>query len=85
MNEFDFFNILGDQARDYLDHLVAGTVPKEGRTSLGHALTPMGKVYAELTLTCLPDNKGFMIVTGSGSELHDLRHLQQVFACDLCY
>ena len=45
-----FFN-LGDQARDFLDYVVSGTVPKEGRTSLAHALTPKGKVYAELTLT----------------------------------
>jgi dimethylglycine dehydrogenase len=63
--------------------VIAGTVPKAGRTSLGHALTPKGKVYAELTLTGLPDNKGFMIVTGSGSERHDLRHLVQVLKTNI--
>lgn len=67
----------GPQSRSFLDYLVAGTVPKLGRTSLVHALTPKGKVYAELTLTGLPESQ-FMVVTGSGSELHDLRHLKQV-------
>lgn len=35
-------------------------------------LTPRGKVYAELTVSQLYPRE-FMLVTGSGSELHDLR------------
>lgn len=35
-------------------------------------LTPRGKVYAELTVSQLYPGE-FMLVTGSGSELHDLR------------
>ena len=35
-------------------------------------LTPRGRVYAELTVTQLTENH-FMAITGSGSELHDLR------------
>ena len=69
--------VKGKNARRYLDYVVAGTVPKSGRTSLAHALTSSGKVMAEFTITGLEDDS-FMIVTGSGSELHDLRHLQKI-------
>ena len=74
---FAKFIVKGKNARSYLDYVVAGTVPKAGRTSLAHALTPKGKVMAEFTITGLEDGS-FMILTGSGSELHDLRHLQQI-------
>ena len=35
------------------------------------------QVYAELTVTCLEEDS-FLIVTGGGSELHDLRRLREV-------
>ena len=77
LTPFAKFIVEGDDARKYLDHLVAGTVPKEGRTSVVHALTPSGKVYAELTLTGMSGGR-FMVVTGSGVEGHDLRHMHEV-------
>ena len=49
------------------------------RTSVVHALTPSGKVYAELTLTGMAGGR-FMAVTGSGVEGHDLRHMTEVAA-----
>lgn len=77
LTPFAKINVSGPDARPYLDYLCAGTIPKVGRTSLAHALTNGGKVYAEFTVTGLDDG-GFMVVTGSGSELHDLRHMEQV-------
>ena len=74
---FAKFIVKGNNARQYLDYVVAGTVPKVGRTSLAHALTSSGKVMAEFTITGLDDGS-FMVVTGSGSELHDLRHLEKI-------
>ena len=41
----------------FLDYAVAGTIPKPGKTSLVHLLTPKGKVYAELTVTCRTDER----------------------------
>ena len=35
------------------------------------------QVYSELTVTCLEDDK-FLILTGGGSELHDLRRLEDI-------
>ena len=34
-------------------------------------------MYSELTVTCLEDDR-FLILTGGGSELHDLRRLEDI-------
>lgn len=37
-------------------------------------LTPKGKVYAEMNVSCMaPDH--YLLVTGSSSEFHDLRYI----------
>jgi dimethylglycine dehydrogenase len=77
LSPFGKFLLTGPDARKFLDRAVAGFVPKEGRTGLGHMLTSTGKVYAELTITGMEGGK-YMIVTGGGSEFHDLRRLNQI-------
>lgn len=77
LSPFGKFLLTGPDARKFLDRAVAGFVPKEGRTGLGHMLTSTGKVYAELTITGMEGGK-FLIVTGGGSEFHDLRRLNEI-------
>ena len=43
-----------------------------GFTNISHMLTPKGQVYAELTVSHQSPGE-FLLITGSGSELHDLR------------
>ena len=45
-------------------------------------LTPNGRVYAELTITRLEQDK-YYLVTGSGSELHDLRSVNSMISGQL--
>ena len=79
LTPFAKIKVSGVDARAYLDYLLAGTVPKMGRTTLAHALTIGGKVMAEFTITGLPEeSNAFMVITGSGSELHDLRHMEEI-------
>ena len=66
LTPFAKITVKGSEARGFLDYVVAGTVPKPGRTSLAHALTPKGKVYAEFT------------ITGSGSAQSKLKPAQPV-------
>ena len=33
---------------------------------------------AEFTVTGMEETNNFMVITGSGSELHDLRHMEEV-------
>merc|ERR1719153_2184228 len=77
LSPFGKFLLTGPDARKFLDRAVAGFVPKEGRTGLGHMLTSTGKVYAELTITGMEEGE-YLIVTGGGSEFHDLRRLSQI-------
>ena len=57
LSNFGKFKVAGRGARKLLDRAVAGTVPRVGRTSLVHMLTPSGRVYAELTLTCTEEDR----------------------------
>lgn len=76
LSPFGKFEITGPDASKYMDHLVANHVPKEGRTNISHMITPKGKVYGEITVSSLSRDHIFC-VTGSGSELHDLRWMEE--------
>ena len=43
-----------------------------GKTNVSHMLTPKGLVYAEVTVSALAKDH-YYVVTGGGSEFHDLR------------
>jgi len=79
VSSFAKFVVSGTDSTSFLDRLVAGRLPKkEGRASLVHVLTEEeAKVYAELTITKMADDR-FLVVTGSGSEGHDLRCMEKV-------
>ncbi|XP_076063231.1 dimethylglycine dehydrogenase, mitochondrial-like isoform X2 [Oratosquilla oratoria] len=77
LTPFAKFLIRGPDAAALIDYAAANSLPKVGRTVITHVLTPQGRVYAELTVTRLSQNM-FFIVTGSGSEIHDLRWLQEI-------
>ena len=94
LSSFGKFELTGSEARRLLDLATANTVPLAGRTALCHMLTRTGtvrggpeggvqiivrvlQVYSELTVTCLEDDR-FLILTGGGSELHDLRRLEDI-------
>ncbi|CAL4094145.1 unnamed protein product, partial [Meganyctiphanes norvegica] len=76
LTPFSKLIVQGPQAAAFLDYVAANNVPREGRIVISHMLTPNGQVMAELTITKTgPDT--FLIITGSGVELHDLRWLQE--------
>ncbi|XP_046383379.1 dimethylglycine dehydrogenase, mitochondrial-like [Ischnura elegans] len=84
LSPFAKFHLSGPDATEFLDYVTANSVPKKpGRSVVTHCLTRAGTVYAELTVTSLPisdpsQDPHYMIVTGSGSELHDLRWLNEL-------
>jgi dimethylglycine dehydrogenase len=77
LSPFGKIDVCGPDACRLLDHLTANELPSVGRTVITHMLTPRGRVYAELTVTRLSEDH-FFCVTGSGSELHDLRWMEEV-------
>ncbi|CAN8005617.1 unnamed protein product, partial [Ixodes hexagonus] len=72
LTPFAKLELTGKNVSLFLDRLLANKLPKVNSTNISHMLTPKGKVYAEVTVTRLAQDKYF-VVTGSGSELHDLR------------
>ncbi|XP_019632268.1 PREDICTED: dimethylglycine dehydrogenase, mitochondrial-like [Branchiostoma belcheri] len=76
LTPFGKFEVGGPDAARLLDYLFANNLPQQvGRTRVSHMLTPCGGVYAEMTVTRLGEDQ-FFLVTGSGSELHDLRWIE---------
>lgn len=73
---FAKFEIKGPDSAKLLDYLVANNLPKVGKVNVSHMLTPRAKVYAEITISRTADNE-FFVITGSGSELHDLRWIKE--------
>jgi len=60
----------GPGARAYLDRVVAGFVPKQGRLALTPMLTPKGKLYGDLTVACLAEDHFMLFGSGAMQEAH---------------
>ena len=60
----------GPDARRFLDHVLAGRVPKPGRLSLTPMLTPKGKLYGDLTVSCLAEDEFMIFGSGAAQEMH---------------
>ncbi|XP_034955456.1 dimethylglycine dehydrogenase, mitochondrial isoform X2 [Zootoca vivipara] len=76
LTPFGKISIKGSDSVKFLDRLIANVIPKIGFTNISHMLTPRGRVYAELTVSHLKPGE-FLLITGSGSELHDMRWIEE--------
>uniref|UniRef100_A0A8D2BQJ2 Dimethylglycine dehydrogenase, mitochondrial n=1 Tax=Sus scrofa TaxID=9823 RepID=A0A8D2BQJ2_PIG len=76
LSPFGKFTVKGQDSIRLLDHLFANVIPQVGCTNISHMLTPKGRVYAELTVSHQSPGE-FLLITGSGSELHDLRWIEE--------
>ncbi|MEM7173560.1 MAG: FAD-dependent oxidoreductase [Pseudomonadota bacterium] len=60
----------GPGARAFLDHVLAGRIPKTGRLTLTPMLTPKGKLYGDLTVACLGEEHFMLFGSGAAQEMH---------------
>ena len=60
----------GKGARKFLDYILAGRIPKPGRIVLTPMLTPKGKLYGDLTVACLNEEKFMIFGSGVAQEMH---------------
>ena len=60
----------GPDARKFLDYILAGRIPKPGRICLNPMLTPKGKLYGDLTVACLNENRFIIFGSGAVQEMH---------------
>ena len=60
----------GEGIREYLNHILAGYIPKQGRLALTPMLTPKGKLAGDLTVACLSENHFMLFGSGAVQEAH---------------
>ncbi len=62
--------IAGPGAAAFLDRMLANRLPATGRILLTPMLTPKGKLYGDLTLGHLDENRFFIFGSGAAQQMH---------------
>ena len=73
---FTKFEVSGPGAGEWLNHMVAGTIPKVGRTALNYFCAPNGGIVTEMTITALQPQRYWLISAAAG-ERHDEHWLRE--------
>jgi dimethylglycine dehydrogenase len=74
----------GAGARAYLNKVLAGFVPKQGRVTLTPMLTPKGRLYGDLTVACLAEDHFMLFGSGAMQEAHR-RWFERDLPADVSY
>ncbi|MGC6485037.1 MAG: GcvT family protein [Candidatus Puniceispirillales bacterium] len=76
LSGFTRFEVKGEGARAWLETMVTGRLPREGRIGLVYFASEKGKILTEMTATCFGDDH-FWLITGAGAFWHDRDWLNQ--------
>ena len=79
VHNFGKYLVTGAGARDWLDRIMAGRIPKPGRLSLTPMLSPKGRLIGDFTVSCLNDTT-FQLTASYGAQNYHMRWFQQNFA-----
>ena len=67
---FSKHEIVGPDARKYLNYILAGKIPEVGKIALNPMLTQKGKLYGDLTVACLEKDKFIIFGSGAVQDMH---------------
>ncbi|MFN3643830.1 MAG: FAD-dependent oxidoreductase [Gemmobacter sp.] len=67
VSNFGKYRVAGPGARDWLDRIMAGTIPQPGRVALNPMLAPSGRIIGDFTVSCLGD-EAFMLTASYGAQ-----------------
>jgi len=76
IHNFSKFEVTGEAAESWLDRIMAGHMPKEGRLTLCPMLSEKGRLIGDFTVSKLAENQ-FQLNASYGSQNYHLRWLQQ--------
>ncbi|MFY9209544.1 MAG: FAD-dependent oxidoreductase [Aestuariivita sp.] len=76
VHNFGKYLIKGPKARAWLDRIMAGRVPQQGRLSLTPMLSPKGKLIGDFTVSCLSEEE-FQLTASYGSQAFHMRWFLQ--------
>ncbi|MFT7508518.1 MAG: dimethylglycine dehydrogenase [Sulfitobacter sp.] len=72
VHNFGKFHVTGPGARGWLDRVMAGRMPKQGRLSLTPMLSPTGKIFGDFTVSCIGAEE-FQLTASYGSQDYHMR------------
>jgi len=67
---FAKFEVAGGGAAAWIDHMVAGPLPRPGRTALSYFCSPRGGIVSEMTVSRLAEDR-FWLISAAAGERHD--------------
>ncbi len=67
---FGKHEIRGPHARVLLSRILAGRIPGPGKTALSPMLLPSGRLYGDLTVACLAEDRFLLLGSGAAQEMH---------------
>ncbi|SFM24024.1 GcvT family protein [Shimia aestuarii] len=76
VHNFGKYLVTGPDARNWLDHIMAGRIPKPGRLSLTPMLSAKGRLIGDFTVSCLSD-EAFQLTASYGSQAYHMRWFEQ--------
>ena len=76
VHNFGKYMVTGAGARGWLDRIMAGRIPKQGRVSLTPMLAPSGRLIGDFTISCLGPER-FQLTASYGAQAYHMRWCQQ--------
>ncbi|KUP93927.1 GcvT family protein [Tritonibacter horizontis] len=76
IHNFGKYRVKGAGARAWLDRIMAGRVPQQGRLSLTPMLSPKGRLIGDFTISCLAEDD-FQLTASYGAQAYHMRWFLQ--------
>ena len=81
VHNFGKYLIEGKGGRQWLDGIMAGRIPVQGRLALNPMLNNSGKLIGDFTVTCLHEEK-FLLTASYGAQAYHMRWFEQHLPSD---
>ncbi len=72
VHNFGKYLVTGPNARAWLDRVMAGRIPAQGRVSLTPMLSPQGRLIGDFTVSCLSE-QAFQLTASYGAQAYHMR------------
>ncbi|MBS0122943.1 GcvT family protein [Thetidibacter halocola] len=76
LQNFGKYRVTGPRARAWLDRIMAGRIPAQGRIALNPMLSPAGRIIGDFTVTCLGE-QSFQLTASYGAQAYHMRWFLQ--------
>ena len=76
IHNFGKYEVTGGGARDWLDRIMAGRIPKLGRVGLTPMLSPKGRLIGDFTISTLAEDR-FQLTASFAAQAYHMRWFDQ--------